>query len=42
MGQVATWLQIRDGWDIWSDGGRDDEWVRWRREWWRRRHAKGD
>ncbi|KAK0489141.1 hypothetical protein IW261DRAFT_1443389 [Armillaria novae-zelandiae] len=30
---VSTWLQIRDGWDIWADGGREHEWLRWRKEW---------
>jgi dolichyldiphosphatase len=30
-------LQIRDGWDIWNDGGREEEWVRWKGEWERRR-----
>ncbi|KAF9047068.1 hypothetical protein BDZ89DRAFT_941882, partial [Hymenopellis radicata] len=33
---VSTWLQIRDGWDVWADGGRGEEWVRWRAEWDRR------
>jgi len=30
---VSVWLQIRDGWAIWADGGREDEWRRWRAEW---------
>jgi len=30
---LCTWLQIRDGWAIWSDGGREDEWRRWKIEW---------
>ncbi|KAJ6619874.1 hypothetical protein B0H10DRAFT_2023793 [Mycena sp. CBHHK59/15] len=30
---VSTWLQIRDGWGIWADGGREVEWLRWRAEW---------
>ncbi|ESK96462.1 pap2 domain protein [Moniliophthora roreri MCA 2997] len=30
---VSTWLQIRDGWAVWPDGGRESEWVRWKREW---------
>ncbi|KAH9479346.1 Putative dolichyldiphosphatase [Psilocybe cubensis] len=30
---IVVWLQIRDGWAIWADGGREGEWVRWRREW---------
>jgi dolichyldiphosphatase len=30
---IITWLEIRDGWVIWPDGGRADEWQRWRVEW---------
>jgi len=30
---VSIFLQIRDGWSIWADGGRSEEWQRWRREW---------
>ncbi|KAF9258940.1 PAP2-domain-containing protein [Marasmius fiardii PR-910] len=30
---VSEFLEIRDGWAVWSDGGRQDEWKRWRREW---------
>lgn len=30
---VSTWLQIRDGWGVWADGGREDEWIRWKAEW---------
>ncbi|KAJ7576986.1 hypothetical protein C8J56DRAFT_972062 [Mycena floridula] len=30
---LSTWLQIRDGWAIWADGGRETEWQRWRAEW---------
>ncbi|KAF8704507.1 hypothetical protein AX14_013928 [Amanita brunnescens Koide BX004] len=30
---VSTWLQLRDGWAVWPDGGREDEWVRWRIRW---------
>ncbi|KAJ7117852.1 PAP2-domain-containing protein [Mycena epipterygia] len=33
---ISTWLQIRDGWDVWADGGREAEWLRWRAEWDRR------
>jgi dolichyldiphosphatase len=32
-GQVATWMRIRDGWDVWNDGGREVEWIRWRGAW---------
>lgn len=27
---VVTWMQIRDGWAIWADGGRETEWKRWK------------
>ena len=27
---VVTWLQIRDGWAIWADGGRETEWKLWK------------
>ncbi|KAF8635034.1 hypothetical protein AX15_000572 [Amanita polypyramis BW_CC] len=30
---VSTWFQLRDGWGVWPDGGREDEWVRWRIRW---------
>jgi len=30
---VSIFLQIRDGWSIWADGGRSEEWQRWRHEW---------
>jgi len=30
---VVVWLQIRDGWAVWPDAGREGEWVRWRHEW---------
>ncbi|THV02494.1 PAP2-domain-containing protein [Dendrothele bispora CBS 962.96] len=30
---ISTWLQIRDGWAIWPDGGREGEWLRWKNEW---------
>ncbi|EGO22467.1 hypothetical protein SERLADRAFT_362704 [Serpula lacrymans var. lacrymans S7.9] len=30
---VSTWLQIRDGWALWPDGGRELEWKQWRAEW---------
>jgi dolichyldiphosphatase len=34
---ISTWLQIRDGWDVWADGGREGEWIRWKAEWERQR-----
>jgi dolichyldiphosphatase len=30
---ISTWLQIRDGWAIWTDAGREEDWKRWRHEW---------
>ncbi|KII85923.1 hypothetical protein PLICRDRAFT_178228 [Plicaturopsis crispa FD-325 SS-3] len=30
---VSVWLEIRDGWAIWADGGREEEWKRWRKAW---------
>lgn len=30
---ISTWLQIRDGWAVWSDGGREEEWKRWKTGW---------
>ncbi|KAF9073248.1 hypothetical protein BDP27DRAFT_1319098 [Rhodocollybia butyracea] len=30
---VSTWLQIRDGYAVWADGGRENDWRRWKSEW---------
>lgn len=27
---VVQWMQIRDGWAVWADGGREGEWQRWK------------
>ena len=27
---VLQWIQIRDGWAVWADGGREGEWKRWK------------
>ncbi|KAL4062580.1 hypothetical protein J3A83DRAFT_4310390 [Scleroderma citrinum] len=27
---VVGWMQIRDGWAVWPDGGREGEWKRWK------------
>lgn len=27
---VVMWMQIKDGWAIWADGGRETEWKRWK------------
>jgi len=34
---VSTWFRIRDGWAVWSDGGKEVEWLHWRTEWERSR-----
>lgn len=34
---VSTWIQLRDGWGVWDDGGREEEWKKWRVERERRR-----
>ncbi|KAF9447725.1 PAP2-domain-containing protein [Macrolepiota fuliginosa MF-IS2] len=39
---LSRWLQIRDGWEIWADGGREDEWLRWRAEWEKRQRSVPD
>jgi hypothetical protein len=30
---LVTWIQVRDGWAVWADGGRADEWRRWKDRW---------
>lgn len=37
---VTTWLRVKDGWSVWSDGGREEEWQRWRERWERQRVLK--
>lgn len=37
---VVTWMQIRDGWAIWPDGGRETEWKRWKTAYDERRAQK--
>ncbi|KAF4610808.1 hypothetical protein D9613_007066 [Agrocybe pediades] len=29
---IVLWLQLRDGWAVWADGGREGEWLRWRKQ----------
>ncbi|EIN03832.1 PAP2-domain-containing protein [Punctularia strigosozonata HHB-11173 SS5] len=29
---LAQWLRIRDGWAVYGDGGTDEEWKRWRKQ----------
>lgn len=37
---ISTFLQLRDGWDVWGDGGRGEEWAHWRAEWDARRRKE--
>ncbi|KAH9995435.1 PAP2-domain-containing protein [Russula compacta] len=37
---ISVWLRIRDGWAVWPDGGWEDQWELWNREW-RRRTKSG-
>ncbi|KAK7684389.1 hypothetical protein QCA50_012336 [Cerrena zonata] len=30
---IFTWFRIRDSWTIWSDGGLDPQYLRWRTTW---------
>ncbi|KAG2051048.1 hypothetical protein BDR06DRAFT_990593 [Suillus hirtellus] len=36
---ISVWLQLRDGWAVWEDGGREAEWEQWRTEW-LKQHAR--
>ncbi|KAG0709437.1 hypothetical protein DFH29DRAFT_230685 [Suillus ampliporus] len=36
---ISVWLQLRDGWAVWADGGRESEWMQWRTEW-LKQHAR--
>jgi hypothetical protein len=37
---VSTFVQLRDGWAIWPDAGRESEWRRWRDEWDKKRWSQ--
>jgi hypothetical protein len=37
---LSTWIRIRDGWAVWSDGGNEIEWKEWRKEWEHQRFAQ--
>lgn len=39
---VSSWFQIRDGWAVWADGGREGEWIRWKTEWEKQRRVRDD
>ncbi|KAG8706840.1 hypothetical protein FRC08_000832 [Ceratobasidium sp. 394] len=30
---IARWARIRDGWTVWPDGGKEDEYELWRKAW---------
>jgi dolichyldiphosphatase len=30
---ISTWIRLKDGWAVWADGGYEEEWQRWRKEW---------
>jgi dolichyldiphosphatase len=30
---VSRFVELRDGWAVYADGGRHEEWVRWRKQW---------
>jgi len=31
--EIIVWLRIKDGWALWPDGGREEEWKTWRARW---------
>lgn len=39
---ISTWLRIKDGWAIWSDGGREVEWLEWRAKWERKNITRSE
>lgn len=36
---ISVWLQLRDGWAVWADAGREVEWKQWRTVW-LKQHAR--
>ncbi|KAF8581518.1 PAP2-domain-containing protein [Ramaria rubella] len=40
--RLATWSRLRDGWAVWEDGGREEEWERWRVQWEQKVRERGD
>ncbi|KAL4243029.1 hypothetical protein ABKN59_011249 [Abortiporus biennis] len=32
-GPLCTWFRIHDGWAVWKDGGLDEQYHLWRKEW---------
>jgi dolichyldiphosphatase len=41
VNRLSVWLEIRDGWAVWGDAGRAEEWKRWRDRW-ERESRRGD
>jgi len=39
---ISSWLGVRDGWAVYSDGGRDAEWRIWKEKWDAQRRAASD
>ena len=39
---IATWLRIKDGWAVSPDGGREEDWLKWRERWEKKRALKFD
>jgi len=27
---ISEWFRVRDGWMVWRDGGREEDWKRWK------------
>ncbi|KAB5588562.1 PAP2 domain containing protein [Ceratobasidium theobromae] len=38
---VAQWARVRDGWVVWGDGGKEDEYAQWRATWKARSRVSG-
>jgi len=30
---LSTFVRLKDGWAVWGDGGREEEWLAWRKRW---------
>jgi dolichyldiphosphatase len=40
MNRISVWLRIQDGWGAWPDGGWEEQWQLWNREWRRRTKSR--
>ncbi|KAJ1306349.1 hypothetical protein OPQ81_007356 [Rhizoctonia solani] len=38
---ITQWARIRDGWLVWADGGKEDEYARWKEAWNTQSRASG-